>query len=154
MTKYLFEVLDEIKATDGNRTDIVEIIKDNKSKSLAILFMANYGHPTAVMETDQLPEYKEDDAPLGMSYTTLSKETVAFQYFFKPGIKISSSALERLYINICEGLHPEEAKIFTDVVTKSMYIKGLDYDVINEGFGEAFLSEPAEGLDNVDRNAT
>jgi len=153
-TKYIFEVLDEIKAADGNRTDIINIIKNNKSKSLAIVFMANYGHPVAIMEADHMPDYKEDDAPLGMSFTTLAKETKAFQYFFTPGIKIKPQSLERLYINICEGLCPEEAKIFTDVVTKSLYIKGLDYDVINEGFGEVFLSEPVERLEHADGNTT
>lgn len=142
ITKYIFEVLEEIEAADGNRSEIVEIIKNNKSKSLAIIFMANYGHPTARLLAEELPSYKEDDSPLGMSFTTLKKEVTALKYFFDPGDKIYSGSLERLYINICEGLYPKEAKIFTDVVTKNLCIEGLDYDTINTGFGEVFLQAP------------
>lgn len=150
MQRYIFEIFDDLRAADGERGEIVKIIKENKSKNLAILFMAAYGHPRNRLNREDLPEYREDDAPLGMTFTTLAKELSRLEYFFDPGKPIKKPSLIRMYVNICEGLHPKEAELFTDIITKELYVKGLTRETINAGFGEEFLQKPEKELEDVD----
>lgn len=142
MSKQIGEIVTELEAAGEDRAKMVRIIRENKSKPLATLFMAAFGHPVPVFKPGELPPYNENKDPVGLTFTNMAREMRKLEYFFKPGRPMARDSLKRLYINICEGLHPKEADIFTKVITKRFYVKGLDYDIINEGFGETFLTQP------------
>lgn len=141
MGAYIGDVILSLKAANGDRNKMVQIIKENRSKPLATIFMAAFGPPAPVFQPNEIPAYNTNTDPVGLTFTTLAKVTRKLGYFYTSGEQMAKPSLERLFINICEGLHANEADIFAKVVTKRLYVKGLDAEIINKGFGEKFLDE-------------
>lgn len=67
------------------------------------------------------PPYKRDnDAPLGMSYTTLERESSRLYLFLKGHAKnLPKIRREQLFVDLLEGLHPIEADFILAVKNKT-----------------------------------
>ena len=57
------------------------------------------------------PPFKENDAPEGTEHTKLEKEGRILHHFFKGGSNIPRIRREQMFIQLLEGLHPDEAKV-------------------------------------------
>ena len=54
---------------------------------------------------------RENDAPEGTEHPKLEKEGRILHHFFKGGSNIPRMRREQMFIQLLEGLHPDEAKV-------------------------------------------
>ena len=87
-----------------------------------------------------LPEgpvpYKENEVPVGTDHTSLRREHKHLYNFVKGGNdSLNGLRRETMFVQILEGLHPEEAKILCLVKDKALQTKyKITYDVVKEAF--------------------
>tara|TARA_E500000178_G_scaffold304818_1_gene315871 strand:+ start:205 stop:666 length:462 start_codon:yes stop_codon:yes gene_type:complete len=82
------------------------------------------------------PPYTKDDAPEGMSQTSLYRTHKQFKYFFKGPIANAAEPIRRegIFLNIIETMHPSESEVLINAKDKKLKIKGLTKALINEAF--------------------
>ena len=82
------------------------------------------------------PPYEKDDAPEGMSQTSLYRTHKQFKYFFKGPVANAAEPIRRegIFLNIIETMHPTESEVLIAAKDKKLKIKGLTKALINEAF--------------------
>jgi hypothetical protein len=68
--------------------------------------------------------------------STLLKQHKQFGYFVKggPGAKLPSYKREKMFINLLESVHPEDAEIVISMVSKTSPVKFLTKKLVQEAF--------------------
>ena len=82
------------------------------------------------------PPYEKDDAPEGMSQTSLYRTHKQFKYFFKGPVANAAEPIRRegIFLNIIETMHPTESEVLIAAKDKKLKIKGLTKALIDEAF--------------------
>ena len=134
---FIHEILDYV---DSQRTKAkkVEALREYRDDSLTAILIWNFDDrvKSAVPE-GQVP-YKENEVPVGTDHTSLRREWKNLYHFIKGGNDtLSSLRRETMFIQMLEGLHPEEAKIICLVKDKNLTEKyNLTMDIVAEAFPE------------------
>ena len=111
---FIHEILDYV---DSQRTKVkkVEALREHRDDSLTAILIWNFDdRVVSAVPEGQVP-YKENEVPVGTDHTSLRRET--------------------MFIQMLEGLHPEEAKIICLVKDKNLTEK---YKLTREIVAEAF----------------
>lgn len=68
--------------------------------------------------------------------STLLKQHKQFGYFVKggPGTNLPSYKREKMFINLLESVHPEDAKLVLSMVSKTSPVKFLTKNLVKEAF--------------------
>lgn len=106
-TKYLTEILSEINE------DPKKIEQWKNYAPLKVLLEYAFIPEKKFILPETEPPYKPDAAPIGMSETNLVMELRRFYVFLREDL--SPLKREQLFINLLEGVHPEEAKLLLAV---------------------------------------
>ena len=113
MKKYLVEMLKEIN-------DNPKAIENYKSE---FLLKALFAHAFLDSHKWLLPEgeppFKPASEPMGMTETNLYTEAKRLYVFMKP--ELTPIKRETLFINLLEGIHPEEAKVVIAVKDQKLH---------------------------------
>lgn len=113
MKKYLVEMLKEIN-------DNPKAIENYKSE---FLLKALFAHAFLDSHKWLLPEgeppFKPAPEPMGMTETNLYTEAKRLYVFMKP--ELTPIKRETLFINLLEGIHPEEAKVVIAVKDQKLH---------------------------------
>ena len=85
---------------------------------------------------------------MGTEHTVLQSEARKLYHFIKGADNDTAQAQkERMFIQMCEGLHESEAQVLCDAKDKKLHqvYKGLSKDVVREAFkwDENFMIEEA-----------
>ena len=118
------------------KAEKVKILQENNSQALRSLFIWNFDESVqSVVPEGEVP-YTPNDAPQGTEHTLLEKEGRKFYYFIKGGAEnISRMQRENMFIQMCEGLHADEAKILCLVKDKKLHKKfRITKNVVSEAF--------------------
>ena len=131
------EVLDKVhKAKTKSEKVAILIVNDNSS--LRMVLKASFDPKIEwVIPTGEVP-YTKNDAPMGTEHTVLQMEAKKLWHFIKGGDNDTPQAQkEKMFIQMCEGLHESEAKVLCDAKDKKLHqvYKGLSKDVVKEAFG-------------------
>ena len=80
--------------------------------------------------------YKENEVPVGTDHTSLRREYKNLYHFIKGGNDgLSSLRRETMFIQLLEGLHPNEAEIICLVKDKQLQTKyNIKEDVVKEAY--------------------
>ena len=89
----------------------IKILRDNDSQTLRSIFIINYDESLKCLLPEGAPPYKPNEAPEGTEHTKLEKEGRILHHFFKGGSKIPMMRREQMFIQLLEGLHPDEANV-------------------------------------------
>lgn len=140
MIKNLHEVFQELESA-STKDDAKAILFYNMSPGLRGVLRANF-HPGIKFTIEDIPAYKENDAPLGLGDTSIHKEINRVYIFEQNNPRVDPNlSLERkkqILIQILEGLEAKEAKIFVDMLLKRIKIKHLNKKMIEEVFPDIF----------------
>ena len=132
---FVHEVLDLV---DSQRTKAkkIQILQEYTDDALKAILIWNFD-PTAISVIPSGPvPYKENEVPVGTDHTSLRREWKNLYHFIKGGNDtLSSLRRETMFIQMLEGLHPEEAKIVCLVKDKNLTEK---YKLTREIVAEAF----------------
>jgi|TARA_B100001113_G_scaffold28744_1_gene20695 hypothetical protein len=118
------------------KAEKIKILQSNNSQALRSLFIWNYDDSvTSVIPEGEVP-YRPNEAPQGTEHTNLALESRKFYYFVKGGAdNLSRTKRETMFIQMCEGLHKDEAAILCLVKDKQL---GKKYRITKAVVTDAF----------------
>ena len=132
---FLNEILDYVES-QKTKAKKVQALKEYRDDSLTAILIWNFDDRVqSAIPEGQVP-YKENEVPVGTDHTSLRREWKNLYHFIKGGNdELSSLRRETMFIQMLEGLHPEEAKIICLVKDKNLTEK---YKLTRELVAEAF----------------
>lgn len=134
---FIHEVL-ELASKQRSKAKKVEILKQYEDPSIKAIFIWNFD-PSVISAVPEGPvPYKENEVPVGTDHTSLRREYKNLYHFIKGGNDgLSSLRRETMFIQLLEGLHPEEAEIICLVKDKQLETKyNLKEDVVKEAYSD------------------
>ena len=132
---FVHEIL-ELASKQRTKAKKVEILQEYANPALKSLFIWNFDETViSVVPAGDVP-YNPNEVPVGTDHTSLRKEYKHLFNFVKGGNdSLTSLRRETMFIQMLEGLHPEEAKILCLVKDKALQSKyKLTYEVIKEAY--------------------
>jgi hypothetical protein len=132
---FIHEVL-ELASKQRSKAKKVEILKQYEDPSIKAIFIWNFD-PSVISAVPEGPvPYKENEVPVGTDHTSLRREYKNLYHFIKGGNDgLSSLRRETMFIQLLEGLHPNEAEIICLVKDKQLQSKyNIKEDVVKEAY--------------------
>ena len=132
---FAHEVL-ELVSKQRTKAKKIEILQEYESDALKSILIWNFDQTVVSMIPEGQVPYKKNDVPIGTDHTSLRREWKNLYHFVKGGNdKISSIRRETMFIQLLEGLHPEEAEIICLVKDKALEDKySLTYDAVRQAY--------------------
>ena len=132
---FVFEILDLVSKQRTNAKK-VEVLKQYGFDGLKSILIWNFDDTVITMVPEGQVPYEKNEVPVGTDHTSLRKEYKHLFNFVKGGNdSLTSLRRETMFIQMLEGLHPEEAKILCLVKDKALQSKyKLTYEVIKEAY--------------------
>ena len=132
---FLNEILDYVE-TQKTKAKKVQALQEYRDDSLTAILIWNFDDRVQSAIPEGVVPYKENEVPVGTDHTSLRREWKNLYHFIKGGNdELSSLRRETMFIQMLEGLHPEEAKIICLVKDKNLAEK---YKITRELVAEAF----------------
>jgi len=132
---FVHEVL-EVISKQRTKAKKIELLKEYRCDSLVSLLIWNFDDSVISMLPEGEVPFEKNEVPIGTDHTSLRKEWKNLYHFVKGGNDgLSSLRRETMFIQILEGLHPEEAKILCLTKDKALQTKyKISYDVVKEAY--------------------
>ena len=132
---FVHEVLDLV---DSQRTKAkkIQILQEYSDDALKAILIWNFD-PTAISVIPSGPvPYKENEVPVGTDHTSLRREWKNLYHFLKGGNdRLSAIRRETMFVQMLEGLHPEEAKIICLVKDKDLESRyKITYEMVQQAY--------------------
>ena len=130
----IFEILERVeKAT--SRADKIKILQTNESVALKDVLRATYDDVVQFL----LPQGAEppyEPAPESSPPTNLLKQNTQLRYFVDTPFarQVNSIKRERIFINLLESIHPQDAKVMLKVINKQQLGKGITKKLVQEAY--------------------
>ena len=132
---FLNEILDYVES-QKTKAKKVQALKEYRDDSLTAILIWNFDDRVQSAIPEGVVPYKENEVPVGTDHTSLRREWKNLFHFIKGGNdELSSLRRETMFIQMLEGLQPEEAKIICLVKDKNLAEK---YKLTQELVAEAF----------------
>jgi len=147
-TPLLSEILDKV-AKAKTKDKKVGLLREHNSPSLRMILKASFD-PSIKW---QLPEgdvpYTTNDAPEGTEHTILASEAKKLYHYIVGGNpQLAQNKREMMFVQLLEGLHPDEADLLVSAKDKSLHrkYKGLSLNVVKTAFNwnDDFMVENVE----------
>ena len=117
---FIHEILNLVEE-QKTKAKKIDILREYRDDSLTAILIWNFDDSVVSAVPEGQVPYKENEVPVGTDHTSLRREWKNLFHFIKGG-NDSLSALRRetMFIQMLEGLHPEEAKIICLVKDKNL----------------------------------
>ena len=132
---FLHEIL-ALVSKQRSKAKKIEVLKEYECDALKSVLIWNFDNTAiSVMPEGEVP-YKKNEAPLGTDHTSLRKEWRNLYHFVKGGNdSLSSLRRESMFIQLLEGLHPDEAEIICLVKDGNLESKyKLKKEIVKEAY--------------------
>ena len=126
----------ELISKQRSKAKKIEMLQEYRNDALTALLIWNFDDTVVSMLPEGEVPYKENEVPIGTDHTSLRREWKHLYNYVKGG-NDSLSALRResMFIQMLEGLHPEEAKILCLVKDKQLQSKfKITYEMVAEAY--------------------
>ena len=132
---FVHEVLDLVDS-QRSKAKKIQILQEYSDDALKAILIWNFD-PTAISVIPSGPvPYKENEVPVGTDHTSLRREWKNLYHFLKGGNdSLSTMRRETMFIQMLEGLHPEEAKIICLVKDKDLESRyKITYEMVQQAY--------------------
>ena len=132
---FVHEIL-ELVYKQRTKAKKIEILQEYDDMALKAILIWNFD-PTAISVLPEGPvPYKENEVPIGTDHTSLRREWKNLYHFVKGGNdRLSAIRRETMFVQMLEGLHPEEAKIVCLVKDKDLESRyKITYDIVQKAY--------------------
>ena len=132
---FVHEVLDLVDS-QRSKAKKIQILQEYSDDALKAILIWNFD-PTAISVIPSGPvPYKENEVPVGTDHTSLRREWKNLYHFLKGGNDtLSTMCRETMFIQMLEGLHPEEAKIICLVKDKDLESRyKITYEMVQQAY--------------------
>ena len=132
---FVHEIL-ELISSQRSKAKKIDALKEYRCDALTSLLIWNFDDIVVSMIPEGEVPYEKNDVPVGTDHTSLRKEWKNLYHFVKGGNdSLSKTRRESMFIQILEGLHPNEADILCLVKDKAL---GSKYKVTKEVVEQAY----------------
>jgi hypothetical protein len=108
---FIHEILDLVEE-QKTKAKKIEILKEYETPALKSIFIWNFDPSVVSLIPEGEVPYNKNDVPVGTDHTSLRREFKQMYHFVKGGNdQLSSLRRESMFIQMLEGLHPDEADI-------------------------------------------
>ena len=108
---FIHEILDLVEE-QKTKAKKIEILKEYETPALKSIFIWNFDPSVVSLIPEGEVPYNKNDVPVGTDHTSLRREYKQMYHFVKGGNdQLSSLRRESMFIQMLEGLHPDEADI-------------------------------------------
>ena len=131
----LSEVLAKV-SKQRTKSKKIQVLKENESLHLKAVLIWNFDDTVvSVLPEGEVP-YNKNEAPAGTEHTYLAHEWKVLYNFVKGGNdSLRAVKREQLFLQLLEGLHPDEADIICLVKDKNLTEKyKLTQPIVEEAF--------------------
>ena len=132
---FIHEVL---ALVDKQRTKAkkIEILEEYSTDALKSILIRNFDQTVVSLIPEGAVPYNKNEVPVGTDHTSLRREWRNLYHFVKGGNdSLSSMRRETMFIQMLEGLHPEEAEIICLVKDKALEEKySITYDMVKKAY--------------------
>ena len=125
--------LGKIKTKKGK----VSYLKEHNTDALRIVIKSSYDPNVVWLLPEGNVPYVPNDAPEGTEHTDLAWEARKLYNYVRGGNNaLSQNKREAMFVQLLEGLHPDEAELLVAAKDKSLHkmYKGLSTNVVKEAF--------------------
>ena len=132
---FLHEIL-ELASKQRAKAKKVEILQQYENDALKTIFIWNFDETViSVLPVGEVP-YNKNEVPVGTDHTSLRREYKHLYNFVKGGNDgLSGLRRETMFIQMLEGLHPEEAEILCLCKDKRLAEKyKITYDIVKQAY--------------------
>ena len=127
---FVHEILDLVNV-QRSVSKRIEVLEEYRNDALTAILIWNFDESIKSVVPEGVVPYEKNSAPLGTDHTTLRREWKNLYNFVKGGnSSLSNIRRETMFIQMLEGLHPDEAEILCLVKDKRLTSK---YDKLNQG---------------------
>ena len=132
---FIHEIL-EVVSKARSKDKKVELLKEHRTDALTALLIWNFDETVLSVIPEGNVPYEPNDVPVGTDHTTLRREWKQLYNFVKGGNdSLSHVRRESMFIQILEGLHPNEAEILCLVKDKNLGARyKLTRDVVEKAY--------------------
>ena len=117
------------------KAEKIKILQQNNTPALRMIFIINYDESIQSLMPEGAPPFNRNEAPAGTEHTHLEHEARLLHHFFKGGSNLKPMKREQMFIQLLEGLHPDEADVIIKAKDKEL---GKRYKVTKATVSEAF----------------
>ena len=108
---FVHEILDLVEE-QRSKAKKIEILKEYETDALKSLFIWNFDPSVVSLLPEGEVPFNKNDVPVGTDHTSLRREYKQMYHFVKGGNdQLSGLRRESMFIQMLEGLHPDEAEI-------------------------------------------
>ena len=130
-----------------NKKDKISYLKSMDSRPLRNILKGSYDDSVQFNLPKGEPPYRKDDAPPGFEPSTIQKQGYYFKYFFKggQGDRMPAVRREKMFIDVLESLHPDEAELVLTMKEKKLMGKysGITPLLVTEAFPDLLVKPMA-----------
>ncbi len=132
---FVHEIL-ELVSKQRSKAKKVDILKEYETDALKTIFIWNFDDTVISMVPEGDVPFNKNEVPVGTDHTSLRREHKNLYNFVRGGNdSLSSLRRETMFIQMLEGLHPEEAEILCLCKDKRLVEKyKLTYDIVKEAY--------------------
>ena len=132
---FLHEIL-TLVSKQRSKAKKIEVLKEYECDALKSVLIWNFDNTAISVMPEGEVHYKKNEAPLGTDHTSLRKEWRNLYHFVKGGNdSLSSLRRESMFIQLLEGLHPDEAEIICLVKDGNLESKyKLKKEIVQEAY--------------------
>ena len=132
---FLHEIL-ELASKQRAKAKKVEILQQYENDALKTIFIWNFDETViSVLPAGEVP-FNKNEVPVGTDHTSLRREYKHLYNFVKGGNDgLSGLRRETMFIQMLEGLHPEEAELICLCKDKRLAEKyKITYDIVKQAY--------------------
>ena len=108
---FVHEILEYV-GKQKSKVAKVEALKEHRNDALVSILIWNFDQTVVSMIPEGEVPFTPNDSPLGTDHTSLRREAKNLYHFVKGGNdSLNSIRRETMFIQMLEGLHPDEANI-------------------------------------------
>ena len=132
---FVHEILEYV-GKQKSKVAKVEALKEYRNDALVSILIWNFDETVLSLIPEGEVPFKPNESPLGTDHTSLRREAKNLYHFVKGGNDtLNGIRRETMFIQMLEGLHPDEAKII--ILTKDKRLSE-EYAVTYEQVKEAY----------------
>ena len=132
---FIHEIL-ELASKQRSKAKKVEILQEYENDALKSIFIWNFDETViSVLPAGDVP-FNKNEVPVGTDHTSLRREYKHLYNFVKGGNdSLSGLRRETMFIQMLEGLHPEEAELICLCKDKRLAEKyKITYDIVKQAY--------------------
>ena len=132
---FIHEIL-ELASKQRTINKKIEILKEYRNDALTAVLIWNFDDSVISLLPEGNVPYERNEVPVGTDHTSLRKEWKNMYHFVKGGNdSLSKTRRETMFIQMLEGLHPDEADLVCLIKDKNLTSKyKLSKQVVEQAF--------------------